>query len=58
MSASGQTRKLSAILSADAAGYSKLMADDEAAIRRLLACELVKIGSYGFSATTLPSFQI
>ena len=49
-------RKLSAILSADAAGYSRLMADDEAATLRSVNDRQER--DYGFSATTLPSFQM
>ena len=46
-------RKLTAILSAD---YSRLMADDETATPRSVNDGQEQV--YGFSATTLPSFQI
>jgi hypothetical protein len=49
-------RKLAAILAADAASYSRLMADDEAATLRSVNDRQERV--YGFSATTLPSFQI
>lgn len=44
MSAEGFKRKLSAILSADAVGYSRLMAEDEAAtIKTLATCREIMI---------------